>query len=42
MMAAKILLEGKTPEDIEIATLTPSVTYNEELCAKLGIEVPNN
>ena len=42
MMAAKILLEGKTPADIEIATLTPSVTYNEELCAKLGIEVPNN
>ena len=42
MMAAKILLEGKTPADIEIATLTPSVTYNEEMCAKLGIEVPNN
>ncbi len=41
-MAAQILLEGKTPADIEIATLTPSVVYNEELCAQLGIEVPAN
>ena len=41
-MAAEILLNGKTPADIEIATLTPSVTYNEELCAQLGIEVPAN
>jgi len=39
-MAAQILLEGKSPADIEIATLTPAVAYNEELCAKLGIEVP--
>ena len=39
-MAAQILLNGKTPADIQIATLTPSVVYNEELCAKLGIEVP--
>ena len=41
-MAAQILLEGKTPADIAIATLTPSVVYNEELCAQLGIKVPAN
>ena len=41
-MAAEILLNGKTPADIEIATLTPDVVYNEELCAQLGIEVPAN
>ena len=41
-MAAEILLNGKTPADIEIATLTPSVSYNTELCNKLGITVPNN
>ena len=41
-MAAQILLEGKAPADIAIATLTPSVVYNEELCAQLGIEVPAN
>ena len=41
-MAAEILLGGKTPADIEIATLTPSVSYNTELCNKLGITVPNN
>lgn len=39
-MAAQILLGKKTPADIEIATLTPSVVYNEELCKALGIEVP--
>ena len=39
-MAAEILLNGKAPADIEIATLTPSVSYNEDLCAQLGIEVP--
>ena len=37
-MAAQILLGEKTPADIEIATLTPTVMYNEELCAQLGIE----
>lgn len=42
LMAAQILLEGKAPSDIEIATLTPTVTYNEDLCAQLGIEVPAN
>lgn len=39
-MAAQILLGNKTPADYEIATLTPSVVYNEDLCATLGIEVP--
>ena len=41
-MAAQILLDGKKPTDIEIATLTPTVVYNDELCAQLGIEVPAN
>lgn len=41
-MAAEILLGKKTPADIEIKTLTPSVVYNEDLCAKLGITVPKN
>jgi len=41
-MAAQILLGQKTPADISIATLTPTVTYNAELCAQLGIEVPAN
>lgn len=39
-MAAEILLGKKTPADIEVTTLTPSVTYNKDLCAALGIEVP--
>ena len=39
LMAAQILLEGKTPADIAIQTLTPAVAYNEELCAQLGIQV---
>ena len=39
-MAAQILLGQKKPADIEIATLTPSVVYNEDLCAELGIEIP--
>ena len=42
MMAAAILLEGKSPADYEVMTLTPSVAYNEELCAQLGIQVPAN
>ena len=41
-MAADVLLNGKNPADIEIMTLTPTVTYNAELCAQLGIEVPAN
>ncbi len=39
-MAAQILLGEKTPADIEIAKLTPSLVYNEDLCADLGIAVP--
>ena len=42
LMAAQILLEGKSPADIEIKTLTPAVAYNKDLCATLGIEVPAN
>ena len=42
VMAAEILLNGKKPADLEIKTLTPAVTYNEDLCAQLGIEVPAN
>ena len=41
-MAAQILLGQKKPADIEIMTLTPSVSYNEELCAQLNIAVPEN
>ena len=41
-MAAEILLGNKTPADIEITTLTPTVVYNEELCSQLGIAVPEN
>ncbi len=41
-MAAQILLGQKQPADIEIATLTPTVVYDEELCQSLGIEVPAN
>ena len=42
LMAAEILLGNKTPADIEIATITPAVFYNDELCAQLGITVPEN
>ena len=41
-MAAEILLGTKTPADFEVKTLTPTVVYNEELCAQLGITVPAN
>ena len=41
-MAAQILLGEKKAADIEVATLTPSVVYNEDLCKTLGIEVPAN
>ncbi len=41
-MAAEILLGNKTVTHFEIKTLTPSVTYNSELCAQLGITVPEN
>ena len=39
-MAAEILLGKKAPKDFDVATLTPAVVYNNELCATLGIEVP--
>jgi putative ABC transport system substrate-binding protein len=41
-MAAQVLLGEKAVSDIEIATLTPAVVYNADLCAQLGIEVPAN
>ena len=40
LMAAQILLQGTAPADYEVMTLNPAVSYNEELCQKLGIEVP--
>ena len=40
LMAAQILLDGKSPADFQVMTLTPTVTYNAELCAQLGIQVP--
>ena len=39
-MAAEILLNGKTPADYPVMTLTPTVSYNKDLCAQLGITVP--
>ncbi|MBQ3101077.1 MAG: ABC transporter substrate-binding protein [Clostridia bacterium] len=39
-MAAEVLLGTKAVSDIEVATLTPTVAYNADLCAALGIEVP--
>lgn len=41
-MAAQILLGEKTPEEIDIMTCVPSVTYNEELCSQLNIDIPSN
>lgn len=42
IMAAQILLGNKTPADYEIKTLTPAVSYNQELCQKLGITIPQS
>lgn len=42
LMAAEILLNGKKPADFAVKTLTPTVTYNKELCNQLGIAVPAN
>ena len=39
-MAAEILLNGKTPADYPVMTLTPTVSYNKDLCGQLGITVP--
>ena len=41
-MAAEILLNGKKPADFAVKTLTPNVSFNQELCQKLGIAVPAN
>ena len=41
-MAAKVLLGQADITDMEVVTLTPTVSYNEELCKKLGISVPEN
>lgn len=41
-MAAEVLLGTKSIADMEVTTLTPSVVYNEELCAELRIAVPEN
>lgn len=41
-MAAKVLLGQQSVTDMEIVTLTPAVSYNEELCEKLGIQVPKS
>ena len=41
-MAAAILLNGKSPADIDVKTLTPTVIYNTEICKTLGITVPEN
>ena len=42
LMAAQILTGEKQVYDFAIKTLEPSVVFNEELCAQLGIEVPEN
>ena len=42
LMAAEILLGVNDPEEMAVKTLVPAVTYNAELCAQLGIEVPAN
>ena len=41
-MAAEILLGTKEISELEVKTLTPSVSYNKELCEALGITVPEN
>jgi putative ABC transport system substrate-binding protein len=40
VMAADVLLGNKTFDQLTVATLTPAVKYNDELCAQLGIAVP--
>ena len=41
-MAAEVLLGTKSIADLEVKTLVPTVIYNEELCASLGITIPKN
>ncbi len=40
LMAAEILLGKKAPSEISILTITPEVVYNNDICAALGIAVP--
>ena len=42
VMAADVLLGNKTFDQLTVETLTPAVKYNEDLCAQLGIAVPEN
>ncbi len=39
-MAAQILLGNNTPADMAIKVLTPTASYNEDLCSQLGIQIP--
>lgn len=39
-MAAQVLLGTAKIGDLKVKTLTPTKVYNEDLCAKLGITVP--
>ncbi len=41
-MAAQVLLGEKKVSDLEIKTITPSKSYNKELCEKLGIAIPED
>ncbi len=41
-MAAQVLMGEKVVSEIDIMTLKPAVSYNKEICDKLGIEVPAN
>ena len=38
-MAAEILLGNATPSELEVEYLTPTKSYNEDLCNLLGIEI---
>ena len=42
LMAAEILLNGKSCSDIAVKTITPATDYNKAICDKLGIAVPEN
>ncbi len=41
-MAAQILLGEKTPSDLTVKTITPSKSFNNEICELLDITVPAN
>lgn len=40
VMAAQVLLGQKSVTEIEIQTLEPEIVYNNELCEKFGVTVP--